>query len=242
MQFNGINPRHLSPKIFPAREIIDAIPPRTLRTLETARGPLFVASDLQAREITVQMNFAGTSHEHANKLVSMWNEVVCTGEPGELEPTHMPGLAFTAVLESAGEMSWRWGFGTIDYKFQALRPFAHSTAETVLQFSGSVRADPRGTVPVRPVIKHEMAAEAEELVLTLGGLPFFRLRPLTGTFPQGAVLRVDFENRLVTLNGDNAMPLVDYTASTWHPEIKSGAVITMSDAGPSEMRWRDEWM
>lgn len=242
MRFNGVDPREISSKIFPSREIVQAIPPRTNRTLETAGGPLYAGQSLQARQIKVSMNFAGRSHENANELVRLWNAVVCTDTPGELELTHMPGHAFTAILESAGEMSWQWGFGTIEYVFSALRPFMHSTAESVVSAYETCRIEPRGTVPIRPKITHTMANAAAELILSLDSVPIFRLRPATGTFSVGTTLVIDFEKRLIKMGGQPAMTLVDYTASNWHPDIKKACTLSLNDAGATEIRWRDEWM
>lgn len=243
MRFNGVDPREISPKLFPAREIIQAIPPRTIRKLDTVNGPIYVDSELQDRNIKITMNVAGRSHSNANELVRLWNDIVCTGEPGELEPTHMPGLAFSAVLESAGDLEWQWGFGTIEYNFMALRPFAHSVAETVVSFSGgSGRIEPRGTVPIRPAITHVMASAAAALTVSLDGTQFFRLRPVSGNFAAGTKLCIDFANRLVSQAGSPAMTLVDYTVSNWHPVIKKGSLIALSDTGQTEVRWYDEWM
>ena len=242
MRFNGLDPREISPKIFPAREIIQAIPPRSVRALETANGPLYVASELQQRTIQVEINVAGSSHENANELVRELNRVFVTQEPGEFEPTHTPGMALTAILERAGEMSWQWGFGTVTYEFAAMRPFFHATSETIINFTGARQIEPRGSVQIRPVIRHTMAAAAATLTYSLNGVGFFVLRPLSGSFAAGAVLTVDFANRLVAYNGEAAMVLADYTASTWTPGFISGSLITVSDAGPTEIRWRDEWM
>ena len=243
MRFNGIDPREISPKIFPAREIIQAIPPRSIRTLSTSNGSIYAGEDLKPRTIRVTVNFAGSSHENANELVRELNRHFCTGTIGELEPTHMPGMAFSVVLVGASDLEWKWGFGTIDYEFQALRPYMHSVVETVVSFSGSRRIEPRGSVPIRPHITHSMAEAAAQLTISQDGVAFFRLRPLTGTFSSGTKLMIDFENRLVRSGTEAAMELVDYTVSDWHPNIKKGSLITISDTGgQTEVRWRDEWM
>lgn len=242
MTFNGVDPREISPRIFPEREIIQAIPPRTVRTLSTSHGAIFSGLDLQARQITVRMNIAGKNHDDANALVAALNDLFCTEEPAELEPTHMPGRAFSAILESAGDLEWRWGFGTVEYIFSAPRPFLHSTDWQVARFTGSVMIKPAGTVPILPVIKHVMAAQATELTVGLNRTPFFRLRPTTGSFEAGETLEIDFLNRLVIRANETAMNLVDYAASTWHPDIKAVCALSVSGTGQTEMRWRDEWM
>lgn len=237
-----MDPREISPRIFPEREIIQAIPPRAVRTLATSYGALFGGIDLLTRQITVRMNIAGKNHDDANDLVSALNGLFCTDEPAELEPTHMPGRAFTAILESAGDLEWRWGFGTVEYVFSAPRPFIHSTDWQIIRFTGSAIIKPAGTVPVLPVITHTMAAQADNLTVSLNGAQAFRLRPVTGNFEAGETLKIDFLNRLVTRAGEAAMHLVDYTASTWHPDIKTACTLLTSDTGLTEARWRDEWM
>lgn len=244
MRFNGFDPRTVSPKCFVSHEVIGAVPPREIRTVQTASGSLVAGVDLQEREIRLFLNFAGSSHENANLMASRIASVFCTDTPGEYEPTHMPGRAFSAILREAGEMEWRWGFGTVEYIFVAPRPFSHSLAETVVQTSGTdIRIEPRGDVPARPVLKHTLAESAEALTFSLDGSVFFRLRDPSGNaLPAGLVATVDFENRKVQINNNTLMTYVDYTASSWHPPILGGTRIVCSDAGATEARWRDEWM
>lgn len=243
MRFNGMDPREISPRIFPAKEVIGAIPPRTLRTLETTGGALFGGVDLGARQIKIVMNVAGRNHDHANELVMLLNGHFCTDEPVELEPTHWPGKAFTAILESAGDLEWRWGYGTVEYAFSAPRPFAHSINEMIVRFFGSTLITPGGSMPMLPKIAHTMSAAASELVISCDNAPLFRVRPVTGNFSAGETITIDFSKRLVTRAGEAAMNLVDYTASTWHPDIRTACLLSVSDAaGETEARWRDEWM
>ena len=234
----------ISRKIFVSHEIINAIPPRELRTVATGHGPLLTGVDLKEREIRLILNFAGKSHEHACELASAVAALFCTEEPGEYEPGKMPGRAFSAILREAGDMEWHWGFGTVEYTFIAPRPFSHSISDTVVNASGAnIRIEPRGTVPVRPAIKHTMAAAAAALTFSTGGSVFFRLRDPSGNdIPSGAVLTIDFENRKAMLNNQTNMTYVDYTASDWHPTILGGTTIVCSDVGDTEVRWRDEWM
>lgn len=234
----------ISRKIFVSHEIINAIPPRELRTVATGHGPLLAGVDLKEREIRLVLNFAGKSHEHACELASAVAALFCTDEPGEYEPGKMPGRAFSAILREAGDMEWHWGFGTVEYTFIAPRPFSHSIAETVVKTTGeNVRIEPRGDVPIRPVIRHKLSRVVAAFVLSIGNDVFFRLRdPSGGTLAANSIFEIDFANRKVTLNGSNAMAYVDYTYSDWHPPILGGTTIRCYDAGETEVRWRDEWM
>lgn len=244
MRFNGIDPRDISPKCFVAQEVIQAIPPRELRLVNASNGAMLGGVDLKEREIRLTLNFAGASHENANDMAARIAALFCTNEPGEYEPTHMPGKAFSAILSEAGDLEWRWGFGTVEYVFVAPRPFLHSTAETVVTTTGTnIRIEPRGTVPARPIFKHTMAAAAAALTFSIDGTAFFKLRnPAGANIAQGAVLVIDFEKRKVTLNNQTMMTYVDYTASDWHPLIIGGTNIVCSDGGTTETRWHDEWM
>lgn len=70
-------------------------------------------------------------------------------------------------------MEWRWGFGVIEYTFIAPRPFSHSVAQTVVGTTGNnIRIEPRGDVPVRPVLRHTMAAAADALTYSIDDVPF----------------------------------------------------------------------
>lgn len=244
MRFNGKNPSEISPKVFVSHEVINAIPPRELRTVATGHGPLIAGVDLREREIRLTLNYAGRSHEHACELASAVAALFATEEPGEYEPGKMPGRAFSAILREAGDMEWHWGFGTVEYTFVAPRPYSHSLSETVVSASGgAIRIEPRGTVPARPVLKHVLAAATDALTYSVGGSAFFRLRDPSGNdLPAGLVSVVDLENRKVTINGITLMTYVDYTESDWHPLILGGTTIVCSDGGDTEARWRDEWM
>lgn len=244
MRFNGLDPRTVSPKCFVSHEVIGAIPQREVRTVQTGSGSLVAGVDLMKREIHLFLNFAGASHENANLMASKIASFFCTDTPGEYEPTHMPGRAFSAILREAGDMEWRWGFGTVEYTFIAPRPFSHSLAETVVDLTGHViRIEPRGDVPARPVLTHTMSEAASSLIYSIGGNDFFKLRDPSGNAIQaGTTIAVDFEQRRVRVNGTTDMTYVDYTASDWHPQIVGGTRIYCSDAGMTEARWRDEWM
>lgn len=248
MKFNSVDPASLatSPnRIFVSHEIIDSIPPRELRLLETGNGALLGGVDLREREIHLFLNFKAQTIDKANELASDVAALFCTDTPQEYEPNHMPGRAFTAILRDASQMEWKWGTGVIEYTFSALRPFSHSTTETVVNTTGTtISLSPSGDVPLRPVITHTMSAAASALVYSLGGNVFFKVRnPLGTDLPQGAVVVVDFENRLVTVGGNVSMPYVDYTVSDWHPDLVGSSIsITCSDSGATEVRYRDEWM
>lgn len=244
MRFNNFNPSEISPKIFVSHEVIGSIPPRELRTLQAQNGLLIGGTDLREREIHLFLNFAGRSHANANEMASRVASIFCTDEPKEYEPSHMPGRAFSAILQDASDMEWRWGFGVIEYTFIAPRPFSHSIAETVVNTTGNnIRIEPRGDVPARPIIKHTMSASAAALTYSIGGTAFFRLRDPSGSnLPAGLVTVIDFANRKVTVNSDTMMTYVDYTVSDWHPLLLGGVNIVCSDAGASEVRWHDEWM
>lgn len=243
MRFNGINPSEISPKIFVSHEIINAIPPRSLRMATTSEQSYLAGVDILPREIHLYLNFAGKSHEHANSLARRVAALFCTSELGEYEPTHHPGKALSVVLQSASEMEWKWGFGTIEYVFIAPRPYYHSTSETVIIGEDSINIEPQSSVPVRPMITHTMIAAADALEISVGSFIVMRIRNPLGTQLQaGQVIKVDFANRLVLIAGETSMAYVDYTASDWHPKILGATTIGISDAGPTEVRWRDEWM
>lgn len=243
MRFNGINPSDLSPKIFVSHETISAIPPRELQLVNTGRQAYLSGVKTREREIHLHLNFAGKNKSHANELARIAAGLFCTDEPGEYEPSHMQGMALTAILESASDPEWHWGFGVIEYVFKAPRPYFHATAETILTGTSTVRMSPRGTVPCCPVVSHVMAAAANALEITLNSATVMRIRNPAGTqLAAGVKVTVDFANRLVTINNDTAMNFVDYTASDWHPDITGAAVIGLSDAGSTTVRWRDEWI
>ena len=247
MRFNGISPSEISPKIFVSHEIISPIPPRSVRMVATSRQSYLAGVDLSPREVHLHLNFAGRSIDNANELAAKAAALFCRDDLAEYEPTHMPGKALSVILQSASEPQWRWGFGVIEYTFSAPRPFCHSTSETVVTGGAQVYIEPRGSVPVRPIITHRMATAAATLTISIsdGQTPqtIMAIRnPLGASLPAGLVVDVDFASRLCSINGIAANEYIDYTVSDWHPDIRGGTLITLNDSGDTTVRWRDEWM
>lgn len=243
-----MSPSEISPKIFVSHEVISPIPPRSVRLLSAARQSYLAGVDISPREVHLHLNFAGRSIDNAIELAARVASLFCKDSLSEYEPTHMPGKALSVILQSASDPEWKWGFGVIEYTFIAPRPYFHSTSETIVIGDDRVYIEPRGSVPCEPVIKHTMAASAGSLVITISSgssapAQIMAIRNPAGTaLTAGQVIVVDFANRLVTINGDVAMLYVDYTSSTWHPDIRGGTLITLSDSGETTVRWRDEWM
>ena len=248
MRFNGMSPSEISSKIFVAREVISPIPPRNVRLVSGSRQSYLAGVDIAPREVHLHLNFAGRSIANANALAAKAAALFCREELSEYEPTHMPGKALSVILSAATDPEWHWGFGVIEYTFTAPRPYFHSTSETVVSGGAQVYIEPRGSVPARPVITHQMAESAAALTLSVcDGIAspqtVMRIRnPLGTALPAGLVISVDFGSRLCTINGTAANEYIDYTVSEWHPVILGGTLITLSDGGDTTVRWRDEWM
>lgn len=198
---------------------------------------------LSPREIHLHLNIAGRNIDNANDLVRQVAALFCREDLAEYEPTHTPGKALSAILQSATDVQWKWGFGVVEYVFLAPRPFYHRTTETTVSGTDSVTINPLGSVPCRPIITHTMAADASALTIAADNTTIMRIRNPLGTDLQaGQVIAVDFASRLVEIGGTPAMTFVDYTASVWHPNITGQTTITLSDAGNTTVRWKDEWM
>lgn len=247
MRYNGVNPSEISPKIFVSHEAISPIPPRSVRLVASSIQSYLAGVDLSPREIHLHLNFAGRSHSNANALAAKVAALFCREDLAEYEPTHMPGKAMSAILQSATEPEWHWGFGVIEYIFVAPRPFLHSTSETVVTGGRQVYMEPRGSVPAQPVITHKMAAAAATLTIGISDGQTSQTvmvirNPLGNALPAGLVVSVDFASRLCSINGIAANEYIDYTVSDWHPDIRGGTLITLSDGGETTVRWRDEWM
>lgn len=243
MRFNGINPSEISSKVFVSHEVISSIPPREVRMVSASDQSYLAGVTLSPREIHLHLNIAGRNIDHANDLARRLAALFCREDLAEYEPSHTPGKALSVILKSATDVHWKWGFGVIEYVFLAPRPFYHSISETVITGGVTVRIEPMGSVLCRPVISHTMAADAQALTISAGGQTIMRIRNPLGTDLQaGQIIDVDFASRLVEIAGQPAMAFVDYTASTWHPRMIGATEITLSDAGDTTVRWRDEWM
>jgi len=248
MRFNGMSPSEISPKIFVSHEIISPIPPRAVRMVAASRQSYLAGVDLSPREIHLHLNYAGRSIDNANHLAAKVAALFCRDDLAEYEPTHMPGKAFSAILQSASEPEWHWGFGVVEYTFIAPRPFMHSTSATVIAGGAQVYMEPRGTVPARPIITHRMAAASSALTVSISdgetspAVIMSVRNPSGADLPAGLLVNIDFESRLCSINGVAANEYIDYTVSDWHPGITGGTLITLSDSGDTTVRWADEWM
>lgn len=242
MKFNGINPRDISPRISIEREIVGSIPPRSLQMLSLNGGAGYVGMTYEPRPFTARINIGAWTRPGCWELAQRLSDWACTDEPCELEPTHAPGRAFTAILDSASDLQNVRGFAVIDYHFTIPRPFYHSIVENVVVMPGGGRIHFRGNVPAQLSITHRMAKAAQALTISHNGTPFVRLRRQDGeNIPAGVTLRVDMANKLIQYNGEADQDLVDYTAMNWRQRICGAADISVSDEGHTEIRWRDEW-
>ena len=206
-------------------------------------GAGFTGFTLEPRTFLARINIASFSRVGGWELAQRLAAWACTDEPCELVPTNTPGRAFTAILESASDLQLVRGFGVVEYRFAIPRPFYHSVAENVVTMPSGGRILAVGNVPARLSIAHRMAQNAPALTVCHDGAPFLRLRKPDGEdIPAGATLSIDMAKKLVRMNGETALDMVDYTATDWREPIRGATEITLSDKGQTEIRWRDEWM
>lgn len=241
MRFNGIELRAVHRAVSIGKEYPPGMAPRGIHTVQANAGEYLAAVTDERGEYRVDVNIAAHSKHEAyevRRLLARW--ATSSGEKtAKLEPTHDPGVTYDAICESISEPEFMFGFAVVEVVFAL--PTATATEKrpkTATGEGGAVLAI-GGSGRVVPVITQTLAAKAEGLTWSADGAPFLRIE---GEIAAGAEVKADFATNALTIDGEHAEARIDYTASSWRPDLTPGKhEITSSDAGAMEARWRDVW-
>ena len=242
MRFNGVDVRELHPRISVSKEIPTGYPERSIETVSGWDGETFAAVRTGRGEYQARINIACRSIDdawEARARLAQWAKGSGDGV-GELEPTHWPGKAYEAVLESISPPEFHFGFAEVDVVFTLPRPYAHDTYISRAIGSGRAEMAVGGNGTVSPTIQQTIQTARTGLHWTMDGGD---LLTLTGELAEGAVVEMDTQTGSLTIDGLHAESLIDYTASRWRPGFTPGVhQLASNDGGQLVASWRNEWM
>lgn len=241
MRYNGVDVCDVHPCISVSKEIPPGCPERTIETVNGWDGETFAAVRTERGEYQTKINIACRSMAEAWEVRARLAQWAGSGDGvGELEPTHWPGKAYEAVLESISPPEFHFGFAEVDVVFSLPRPYAHDTYISRASGAGSAEMAVGGDSVCRPAIKQTIKDEQTGLVWKLDGETFLSL---VGTLAAGTVVQMDTKAGSLTVGGNHAESMIDYTASRWRPGFTPGVhQLTSSDGGQMEASWHNEWM
>lgn len=244
MRFNGIDLREVHPALSVEKEIYPGMARREVTTVRGTGGETFAGILEERSEAVIRVNIAAKTRQdayEARAALAAW--AASSGEnTAPLEPTHWTGKAYDAIAESIGEPEFIFGHAVVEVTFILPSGRAHSTMTRSVSGAGKVTANIEGSARTRPVIRQTMSAKTSSLTLSADGKPFLRMQD--GYAPEaGAVIEADFARESLTVNGEHAEKYIDFTATTWQPNLAPGRhEITSTDGGEMEMRWNDVWI
>lgn len=241
MRFNGKSIYDVHRSISIAKEIPPGMPERDINTVSGWDGEMLAGTSYKRGVYIARVNIAGRSADEAWRVRQMLAEwATSSGEKtGMLEPTHWPGRAYDAIVESISDPEFKRGFATVTVTFVLPRPVAYSVRYRHASGHGSASMQVLGSAGCKPIIKKTITAAQSGASFALDGASFFKLN---GSLAVGDVIEIDTKAGSVTINGQHAETRVDYTASRWRPGFGQGAHKITSAGGDLEVRWRDEWM
>lgn len=242
MRINGRELRDVHPAISIAKEIPPGMATRTIHTIIGADAEIYAGTTMERGEYEVRINIAGKSMAEAWRVRAMIAEWAMGGSEGlcELEPTHWPGVAYDAIIESLSPPEIVFGFAKVTAIFALPRPVAHEIIVSRAAGSGSAVMQIGGSLAPRPAIRQTIKASRTGLTLSLDDKPFFVVQ---GALKAGQEVEIDTQDGSITIDGAQAQARIDYTATTWAPGFTPGRhTLTSSDAGAIETRWHNVWM
>lgn len=241
MKYNGVDPSTLHKALSRSAEIVPGYPALNIETIDTAGGGLLAHVSVAQDTYTLRMNIAAQTYEEAMEARLALAEWAGSSHKqlAELEPTHMPGKAYSAIVKSISRIEKR--FGTVDVTFLIPRPILHSTNESGASSNAkSVNIRIGGSSSAQLIISTMLTAETDELTISADGYPLF---VLGGGFAAGQTVEVDMRTGAVLVDGEHAEERMVYTDMDPDVELMPGMhVIAASAESSITVRWSDEWL
>ena len=241
MRFNGIDPAMIHPCISVSKEIYPSMPARDIATVETAGGDLVAHVSVQQDEAIIRINIAARTYDEAMEARLKLAEWAGSSrsETAELEPTHLPGKAYTAILKRIQAIENR--FTTADVVFLLPRPVLHDIAERRATGSGTeMTFRIGGTASTQPVVAVTLTSAAEGLRMTADGVSFFAIG---GSLGAGQKVEYNMRTGATTIDGVHAENKILYAEIDPDMELLPGKhTLISSAAGSLQVRWHDEWL
>lgn len=241
MRFNGRDPTEIHPCISISKEIPPSMPAREIATVETGSGELVAHVNIQQDEAVIRINIAGRTYDEAMEARLKLAEWAASSHnrTAELELTHLPGKAYTAILKRISAIENR--FTTADVVFLLPRPVLHDVAERRATGSGTeMTFRTGGTASTQPVFAVTLTGAAEGLNMMVDGVLFFAIG---GGLAAGQKVEYNLRTGSATIDGVHAENRILYADIDPDIELLPGKhTLNVSAAGSLQARWRDEWL
>ena len=241
MRFNGRDPTMIHPCISVSKEIYPSMPAREIVTVETGSGELFAHVNMQQDEAIIRINIAARTYDEAAEARLALAEWAGSSQnqTAELEPTHMPGKAYSAILKRIQAIENR--FTTADVVFLMPRPVLHDVARRTATGSGKeMTFRIGGTAAVQPVFALTLTGAAEGLQMNVDGIVFFAIG---GSLSAGDAVEYNLQTGSTTINGARAESRILYAEIEPDIELLPGKhTLNVSAEGSMQVRWHNEWL
>lgn len=241
MRFNGTDLCGVHPGMSIEREV----PPGTenaMETIQSAGGDVITEMRLKAGEYLARVNIAGMSENEGLAIREKLTGWAYTPglATGVLTPTHNAKRVYDAKLKSISAPEFVGGFAVLEVRFAVPRPVARDAAESTASGAGGVSVRIGGTYTCRPVLSQTLSAAQDGLVWVMDGIPILTVK---GALSAGQVVRMDVKNESLTIDGEHAEARTNIAGTRWQPGWHPGAhIVSSSDDGAFEMRWKNEWL
>lgn len=241
MRYNGRDPCTLHRALSRAKEILPSYPALDIETIDTSAGSLLAHVSIVQDTYTLRMNVAAATYAEAMEARTALAEWAGSSRKqlALLEPTHMPGKAYNAIVKSISRLETR--FGTVDVVFQLPRPVLYDViqrsvtaegTEAIVRISGSTGTQARLSI--------KLAEDAEDLVISADGYALFAIG---GAISAGQTVETDMQTGAVLIDGEHAENRLIYTDMDPDVELLPGRhTITASASGTITARWHDQWL
>ena len=241
MRFNGQDPCALHRALSRAKDIPPSFPALDIETIDTSAGSLLAHVSIAQDTYTVRMNVSAATYAEAMEARTALAEWAGSSHKqlAMLEPTHMPGKAYNAIVDRISKMENR--FDTVDVVFLLPRPVLYDIIQRSATAEGteaSVRIG--GSTGTQMKISIKLAEDAEDLVIAADGYPLFAIG---GEISAGQTVETDMQTCAVWIDGEHAENRLIYTDMDPDVELLPGRhTITASARGTITARWHDQWL
>lgn len=241
MRFNGRDPTEMHPCISINKEIPPSMPAREVVTVQTGSGELVAHVNMQQDKAIIRVNIAGRTYDEAMEARLKLAEWAGSShnQTAELELTHLPGKAYTAIWDRTPPIENR--FTTVEVVFLLPRPTLHDIAQRRATGSGTeMTFRTGGTASTQPVFAVTLNNAAEGLRLTVDGAAFFAIG---GSLSAGQTVEYNLQTGATTIDGVHAENRILYADIDPDIELLPGRhTLKVSAESSMTVRWRDEWL
>ena len=241
MRFNNRDPNLIHPRISVSKEIYPSAPKREIVTVETGSGELVAHVNMAQENATIRVNIAARTYDEAMEARLALTEWAASSrnQTAELEPTHLPGKAYAAILDRITPLENR--FTTVDVVFLLPRPVLHNVAQRRAETTGTeLTFATGGTASTQAVIRAVISQAAQEVRMEMDGCLFFAIG---GGVNTGQTVEYNMRTGATTIDGVHAENRILYADIDPDIELLPGKhTLRSSVPGTLQARWHNEWL